>query len=98
VRAGSWVGGTEVTALDRESVEGRLRDIQSITDTALSRLDERELLAELLDRVRDILQADTAAVLLLDSASRQLIARSARVCASRSAGASRGGSPPRPGR
>jgi len=63
-----------VTAVDRESVEARLRDIQSITDTALSRLDERELLAELLDRVRDILQADTAAVLLLDVPSRQLVA------------------------
>jgi GAF domain-containing protein len=60
--------------VDRESVEARLRDIQSITDAALSRLDERELLTELLDRVRDILQADTAAVLLLDFASRQLIA------------------------
>ena len=74
MRAGSREGGTEVTALDRESVEARLRDIQSITDAALSRLDEQELLAELLDRVRDILQADTAAVLLLDFASRQLIA------------------------
>jgi len=60
--------------VDRESVEARLRDIQSITDAALSRLDEQELLSELLDRVRDILQADTAAVLLLDFASRQLIA------------------------
>ncbi|MGH3259516.1 MAG: PP2C family protein-serine/threonine phosphatase [Streptosporangiaceae bacterium] len=60
--------------MERESVEARLRDIQSITDSALSRLDERELLAELLDRVRDILQADTAAVLLLDVPSRQLIA------------------------
>jgi phosphoserine phosphatase RsbU/P len=68
------VGGIEVRAVDRESVEARLRDIQSITDAALSRLDERELLAELLDRVRDILQADTAAVLLLNVPSRQLIA------------------------
>ena len=63
-----------MTTVDRDSVEARLRDIQSITDSALSRLDERELLAELLDRVRDILQADTAAVLLLDAPSRQLIA------------------------
>ena len=44
-------------------VEARLRAIQSITDAALSRLDDRELLDELLDRTRDILQADTAAVL-----------------------------------
>jgi phosphoserine phosphatase RsbU/P len=56
------------------SAEARLRDIQSITDAALSRLDDRELLAELLDRVREILQVDTAAVLLLDSSSGQLVA------------------------
>ena len=47
-------------------VEDRLRDIQSITDAALSRLDDHDLLAELLERTKDILQADTAAVLLLD--------------------------------
>jgi len=63
-----------VTAVDPASVEARLRDIQSITDAALSYLDDRELLAELLDRTRDILQADTAAVLLVDRQSRQLIA------------------------
>jgi sigma-B regulation protein RsbU (phosphoserine phosphatase) len=66
-----------VTALDPVSVAARLRDIQSITDAALSHLDERELLAELLDRVRDILQADTAAVLLLDVRSGQLMATAA---------------------
>jgi len=58
-------------------VEDRLRAIQSITDAALSRLDDRELLAELLERTRDALQTDTAAVLLLDFASGQLIATAA---------------------
>jgi phosphoserine phosphatase RsbU/P len=71
------VGGIEVTAVDPVPVEARLRDIQSITDTALSRLDDRDLLAELLDRIREILQADTAAVLLLDFSSGQLIATAA---------------------
>ena len=47
------------------SVEARLWDIQSITDTALSRLDDYELLDELLDRTTEVLQADTAAVLSL---------------------------------
>ena len=51
---------------DPAPVEDRLRDIQSLTDAALSRLDEQEFLDELLDRVREILRADTAAVLLLD--------------------------------
>ena len=48
----------------RAGLEDRPRDIYSITDTALSALDERALLAELLERTRDILRADTAAVLL----------------------------------
>jgi phosphoserine phosphatase RsbU/P len=67
-----------VTAqLDPGSIEERLRAIQSITDAALSRLDDREMLAELLERTRDALQADTAAVLMLDFASGQLIATAA---------------------
>jgi phosphoserine phosphatase RsbU/P len=64
-----------VTAqLEPVPIEERLRAIQSITDVALSRLDDGELLAELLERTRDALQADTAAVLLLDYSSGQLIA------------------------
>jgi phosphoserine phosphatase RsbU/P len=55
----------------------RLRDIQALTDTALSRLDAEGLLAELLDRTKEILQADTAAVLLLDHSARELIATAA---------------------
>ena len=63
--------------LDPGPVEDRLRAIQSITDAALSRLDDHALLGELLDRTREALQADTAAVLLLDSPSGQLIATAA---------------------
>jgi phosphoserine phosphatase RsbU/P len=57
--------------------EERLRDIQSLTDAALSRLDDEDLLAELLERTRAVLGADTAAVLLLDFTSGQLIATAA---------------------
>jgi phosphoserine phosphatase RsbU/P len=72
------MGGIEVTAqVDLVSTEARLRAIQSITDAALARLDDRELLVELLDRTREILRADTAAVLLLDFSSGQLIATAA---------------------
>src|SRR5689334_19151075 len=74
---GNCEGGVGVTAVDPVSVEGRLRHFQSITDAALSRLDDRDLLAELLDRTREILRADTAAVLLLDFSSGQLIATAA---------------------
>jgi sigma-B regulation protein RsbU (phosphoserine phosphatase) len=59
------------------AAESRLRDIQSITDATLSRLDDQALLAELLERTRDILAADTAAVLLLDLSSEYLIATAA---------------------
>jgi serine phosphatase RsbU (regulator of sigma subunit) len=59
------------------SIEARLRAIQSITDAALSRLDDHELLIELLDRIREILRADTVAVLLLDFSAGQLVATAA---------------------
>lgn len=61
----------------RADLAERLRDMQSITDASLSRLDDHELLTELLERTRFILQADTAAVLLLDYASGHLIATAA---------------------
>jgi putative methionine-R-sulfoxide reductase with GAF domain len=57
--------------------EDKLRDIRSITDAALSYLGADDLLVELLSRVKQILDGDTAAVLLLDSSSRQLIATAA---------------------
>jgi serine phosphatase RsbU (regulator of sigma subunit) len=57
--------------------EDKFRDIRSITDAALSHLSADDLLVELLGRVKQILDADTAAVLLLDSSSRQLIATAA---------------------
>jgi serine phosphatase RsbU (regulator of sigma subunit) len=60
------------------SADEKLRDLESITDAALSLMEPEKLLDELLDRVKDILQGDTAAVLLLDQASGQLIATAAR--------------------
>jgi phosphoserine phosphatase RsbU/P len=55
----------------------RLRGIQSVTDAALSMLDPQALLAELTGRVREALRADTAAILLLDRRSGQLVATAA---------------------
>ena len=60
----------------RRDVEDRLLSLQAVTDTALTHLDVDDLLAELLTRVRDILDADTAAVLLLEGSS-HLVARAA---------------------
>ena len=55
----------------------RLRDIQAITDTALSRLSHEDLLAELLERTKEIFQADTAVVLLLERSRQYLLAAAA---------------------
>jgi len=72
------VGDAEAAAPgSRAALEDKLRDIQSITDAALSRFGDQELLTELLERTRAILQADTAAVLLLDYGSGHLIATAA---------------------
>lgn len=53
--------------------DDRLKIIQSLTDTTLSRLAERDLLDELLSRVRRALGADTASVLLREGRSGYLI-------------------------
>lgn len=56
----------------------RLRRLEAVTDATLSRLDVSDLLDELLDRVRDLLDTDTAAILLLDPHARQLVATAAK--------------------
>jgi phosphoserine phosphatase RsbU/P len=72
------MGGAAVAAhVSRAELQNRLRDIQSITDAALTRLDDRKLLEEVLERTRGILGADTAAVLLLDFPAGQLVAYAA---------------------
>jgi sigma-B regulation protein RsbU (phosphoserine phosphatase) len=58
--------------------EERLRRLEAVTDAALSSLAVSDLLDELLDRVRDLLDVDTAAILLLDPHARQLVATAAR--------------------
>ena len=55
----------------------RLRRLQLVTDAALSHLDLKDLLAELLIRIRDALGADTAVVLLRDELRNELVARAA---------------------
>jgi serine phosphatase RsbU (regulator of sigma subunit) len=65
-------GSTGKTASDR------LVDLQLVADARLGRLGIDDLLGELLERVRAILEADTAAVLLLDQGADELVARAAR--------------------
>ena len=59
----------------RRQLEDNLRDIGAVTQTSH---DLDELLPLLLDQVLDLLHCDTAAVLLFDAKSDQLVARAAR--------------------
>jgi signal transduction histidine kinase len=65
-------------ASKRISPYERLRRLQTVTDTALGTLSLDDLLEELLDRIRDALEADTCAVLLLDEPRGELAARAAK--------------------
>jgi anti-sigma regulatory factor (Ser/Thr protein kinase)/putative methionine-R-sulfoxide reductase with GAF domain len=55
-----------------------LRKLQRVTDAALANLTVDELLDELLVRVREALETDTAAILLLDPDRGELVARAAK--------------------
>ncbi len=55
----------------------RLEQVQAVTDAALANLELDELFVVLLPRIRDILEADTCAVLLLDEETNELAARAA---------------------
>ena len=55
----------------------RVENVQAITDAALAHLEVDDLLAVLLPRIREILAADTSAVLLLDEERAELVARAA---------------------
>ncbi len=56
----------------------RMKQVQTVTDVALSHLAMDELLAELLTRVREAMKVDTVAILLLESDGDQLVAWAAR--------------------
>ncbi len=61
-------------AVEPNNAADRLRRIEAVTDTALVQLSVEQLLHELVDRVRDVLEADTATALLLDASGQQLVA------------------------
>ena len=62
----------------RRDTADRLRRLQAVTDAALSHLSLDALLEQLLLRIRDALDADTAAFLLLDETTDELVARAAK--------------------
>jgi GAF domain-containing protein/anti-sigma regulatory factor (Ser/Thr protein kinase) len=61
-----------------ERASAQLQALQSVTDAALAYLPEDELLLELLYRVSEILDSDTAAILLLEPNGEYLLARAAK--------------------
>jgi putative methionine-R-sulfoxide reductase with GAF domain len=63
---------------DLEQEAEQLRRIQSVTDASLAHLEIDELLDTLLERVREILGVDTAAILLIDRSSREMVATAAK--------------------
>jgi serine phosphatase RsbU (regulator of sigma subunit)/anti-sigma regulatory factor (Ser/Thr protein kinase) len=66
------------TADGAQTAAQRLHHIQTLTDAALAHLSFDELLDQLLERIREVLQTDTAAILLLDEHSAELVATAAK--------------------
>jgi len=60
------------------ATEEHLHRMAAIADADLARLDPTTLLDEILDRIRDLLDADTVAVLTLEPGGRHLVAHAAR--------------------
>jgi PAS domain S-box-containing protein len=61
-----------------ETTMDRMRQVQTVTDVALAHLSMDELLAELLTRVREAMNVDTVAVLLLEPEGDELLAWAAK--------------------
>jgi GAF domain-containing protein/anti-sigma regulatory factor (Ser/Thr protein kinase) len=72
-------GGAAAPEADAlHAADARLEHLGAITEAALAHLDFEQLLSELLHRLTAILGTDTAAVLLLDPDTQELVARAAR--------------------
>lgn len=61
-----------------ETAIDRMKQVQTVTDVALSHLALDELLAELLGRVREAMKVDTVAILLLEPGGDELLAWAAK--------------------
>jgi serine phosphatase RsbU (regulator of sigma subunit)/anti-sigma regulatory factor (Ser/Thr protein kinase) len=63
---------------EARSVERTLAEFQRVTDATLAYLSQDDLFVELLSRITEILDSDTAAILLLEENGRTLRARAAK--------------------
>ncbi|HEV8306556.1 MAG TPA: GAF domain-containing protein [Methylomirabilota bacterium] len=65
----------QVARVEAETQVELAQRLQAVTDAALAHLGLDSLLAELLRRIRELLVADTAAILLVDASGETLVAR-----------------------
>ena len=77
VRGPGLPGPDAATGDSPEAVIDKLRDIQTLTDAALSQLDPASLLDALVERVKEVLEADSATVLILEPSGAHLVAMAA---------------------
>jgi PAS domain S-box-containing protein len=64
--------------LEAESLTAQLAALQKVTDAALGHLSIKDLLAESLKRIREVLHVDTVAILLLEREENELVAWAAQ--------------------
>ena len=64
----------EEARLEAENLTQRLNSLQRLTDAALAHYSVDEVIAESLNRVRDVLNVDTVAILLLEEEGDELVA------------------------
>ncbi len=77
-RTGHGHAGAGAPPQEHREAGHRLEQMLAITDAALGYLSLEEMLSELLERIREGLRADTAAILLLDEDRGVLVAKAAR--------------------
>jgi len=75
-RAAIAIAHARLFATERQA-RARLEQLQIVTDAALSHLELEELLRELLSRIHEILATDTAAILMREEETEELVARAA---------------------
>lgn len=68
----------EEARVEAENLSERLHALQRLTDAALARLSVEEVIAESLNRVREVLNVDTVAILLLEKEGDELVAWAAQ--------------------
>ncbi len=72
------LSGAQEARLEAENLARRLSGLQRMTDAALARYSVDEVVAESLNRVREVLNVDTVAILLLETEGDELIAWAAQ--------------------